>query len=86
MTDPAATPTPTTPKNRRRTTAELKAYLQARLKAVDSKEEKKIKRALERLAAEVQAIAVRRPGDPKIGQAAGLLTTAAAAIQVQVPQ
>jgi len=73
-------------KKPKRSAAALKAYLQARLKELDSREDRKIKKALERLAKETNELAVKRPGDPKIGQAAGLLTTAAATIQVTIPQ
>ena len=83
-TKDAATSTPQ--KTSRRSKAELKAYLVGRIKALEAQEEIRTKRALERLAKEAQELAAKRPGDPKIGQAANLLLMAAAAMQVVIPQ
>jgi hypothetical protein len=74
------------PTKTRRSPAALEAHYLALAAEAKAKQELKIKKALEKLATEVQAIAVQRTSDPKIGQAASLLNTAAAAIQVKLPQ
>ena len=86
MTETPATAVPATPTKTRRSPAALKALYLAKAAEAGAKEDLKFKKALERLAKDVQEIAVQRTADPKIGQAASLLTTAAAAIVVKLPQ
>jgi len=69
------------PKKHRRTTEEHKLYLQAKIKALEVKQEQAIKAALECSAVEVGKLAVLRPGDKNISTAAQLLTASAAAIK-----
>jgi len=76
----------TAQRNPRRTTEALHAHYLAKAAEVAGRRDLKFKKALEKLAADVQAIATQRTSDPKIGQAAGLLQTAAASIQVKLPQ
>lgn len=84
MTETSA-PTATTPTSRR-SPAALKAHYLAKAAEAGMREDLKLKRMLEKLAIQVTLLAAQRTQDPKIGQAASLLTTAAAAIQIKLPQ
>lgn len=70
----------------RRTNEEIKADLQAKIKALDQKQELADKQALLKLADAALALSKRRPSQPTIAQAATLLSQAAAAIKEPIPQ
>lgn len=71
---------------KRRTPDELKALYQAKLKALDEKNDLKAKRELLRIANVLADIAKERPAQPQIGQASTLISQAAAAIKAEIPQ
>ena len=75
-----------TESRKRRTPAEVKADLAEKIKAIDLRMEVADKQQLLRLADALSVLAKRRPIQPTIGQAATLVSQAAAAIKAAIPQ
>jgi hypothetical protein len=74
------------PRKKRATPQEQKAALEAKIKALEVRQEVLDKRLLLRFADEISALAKRRASQPTIGQAATMLSQAAAAIKAEIPQ
>jgi len=70
----------------RRSPEQRKLDLQAEIKAIELKGEIEDKKALLRIAGELSELAKKRTAQPTIGQAATLVTQAAAAIKADIPQ
>jgi hypothetical protein len=73
-------------RKKRATPQEQKATLEAKIKALEVRQEVLDKRLLLRFADEISVLAKRRASQPTIGQAATMLSQAAAAIKVEIPQ
>jgi len=86
MTETVPVPVPTQKKRARRSDADRKLILAAKIKAIELKGEIADKKALNELAEVVASISKRRPQQPTIGQAATLIAQAANAITAVLPQ